>query len=251
MLGKKMTVSVMCGCQQKEWEKRKEEEIQKEKQIRLDRLRSYSLMDSKFLKCTFNNYELDQNNSTIHKIAVNYCNDWKDMKKEGLGLLMWGTPGTGKSYTSFCIANKLMEGLTPVIAISSIALINKIYESYGKWGDEGEVQIINMLNNADLLVLDDLGAEHESKSGKEKQILYSIIDTRLRNGKPMIVTTNLTLLQLKDKLTGSDGVARTYDRLIEMCTPIEVKGPSKRVIAARNKQKEVLERLMKEPNESW
>lgn len=246
MLGKKMNVTVMCDCQQEEYKKRKEEEAKKEKQYRLERLREYSLMDSKFNGCTFENYKVDKHNAQIHKIATNYCKNWDEMKSEGIGLLMWGSPGTGKSYASFCIANKLLESYTPVIAISSIALINKIYDSYGRYGDVGEVEIINMLNNADLLVLDDLGAEHESNKGKEKQILYSIIDSRLRNEKPMIVTTNLTLIQLKGKLTGADGVSRTYDRLVEMCTPLQVEGPSKRVLSARTKQKEVLERLLRD-----
>lgn len=246
LFGQKMTVPVMCKCRQAEYDRRKEEEEKKERQIQLDKLRNYSLMDKKFENCTFENFRIDEYNANLYKIAKNYCKQWPDMKKEGIGLLLWGPPGTGKTYTSFCIANKLMENLTPVIAISSIALISKIYESYRRWGNEGEVEIINSLNNADLLVIDDLGAEAESKMGREKQILYSIIDSRYRNGKPMIVSTNLSLTQLKEKLTYSDGIARTYDRLVEMCTPIKVEGQSRRILAARNKQGEIIKRLLKE-----
>jgi len=68
-----------------------------------------------------------------------------------------------------------------------------------------------------------------------KEKLYEIIDSRYRDGKPMIVTTNLTLEQLKNKLTGEDGVTRTYDRLIEMCYPVLIQGESKRVRKAREK----------------
>ncbi|OZV12301.1 AAA family ATPase [Tissierella sp. P1] len=246
ILGEKKIVPISCKCQQSEYKKRKEDEAKKEMQKKLDKLRKYSLMNSKFFDCTFETYDIDKQNSNLYKIALNYCKQWPDMKKEGIGLMFWGTPGTGKSHTSFCIANELMKNLTPVIAISSIGLIGKIYDSYRKYGTEGEYEIINTFNNADLLIIDDLGSEHESHGGKEKQILYSVIDTRIRNGKPMIVTTNLTLLQLKDKLTYDDGVPRTYDRLIEMCTPIQIEGPSRRVISARKKQKEVLERLLKD-----
>ncbi|KNF08104.1 phage DNA replication protein [Gottschalkia purinilytica] len=242
-LGEKRRVPVMCKCRSEEYEKEKEREKQLEKQRRLERLRNYSLMDRDFEKCNFENFIVDENNRKLHHLAQAYCNQWHEMKKESMGFLFWGSPGTGKSYLSFCIANKLLEQLTPVIAISTIALINKIYESYGKYGEEGEVQIINALNNADLLVLDDLGAEHESKSGKEKQIIYSIIDGRIRNKKPMIITTNLTLNQLKQKLTGSDGVTRSYDRLVAMCTPIQVQGQSRRVQEAKRKQ-EIVARLL-------
>jgi len=37
------------------------------------------------------------------------------MKKENIGLLIWGPPGTGKSYFSFCIANDLLKEMVPVI----------------------------------------------------------------------------------------------------------------------------------------
>lgn len=138
-------------------------------------------------------------------------------------------PGAGKSYMSFCIANELLSKGIPVIATSSINLINKIYESYRNYGDEGEVEIINQLKNASLLVLDDLGAEHDGRTGKEKQIIYSVIDLRIRANKPTIITTNLTPKQLEAKLTGTDGVTRTYDRIIEACPPIEVTGKSRRI----------------------
>jgi len=37
------------------------------------------------------------------------------MKKENIGLLIWGPPGAGKSYFSFCIANDLLKEMVPVI----------------------------------------------------------------------------------------------------------------------------------------
>lgn len=243
-LDTKKKVPVMCKCQEEEYELKKEEDLKKQKQLRLEKLRKYSLMDESFKSCTFDSFEVDDNNRKLFKIAKNYTKKWTEMKADGIGLMFYGPPGIGKSYMSFCIANDLIDRLVPVIAISTISLINRIYDSYGKWGDQGEIEIINSLNNADLLVLDDLGAEHSSRNGKEKQIIYSVIDGRSRNKKPTIVTTNLDLLQLKEKLTGTDGIARTYDRLVEVCQPIEVKGQSRRVISARKKQKDILNRLL-------
>lgn len=234
-----------CRCQKESELKRKKLEEQENQIRKLRELKRYSLMDNEFKNCIFENYKIDKDNHNLYKIAINYCKEWPDMKKEGIGLLIHGNPGIGKSYATFCIANELISQMVPVIAISSIGLIGKIYDSYRKYGTEGEYSIISTFNNADLLVLDDLGAEHESHREKEKQLLYSVIDTRIRNGKPMVVTTNLTLPQLKEKLTTDDGVARTYDRLMGMCTPIKVEGESKRILRAREKQKEVLTRLLK------
>ena len=56
--------------------------------------------------------------------------------------------------------------------------------------------------------------------------IYNIIDSRYRSRKPLIVTTNLTLTELKNP---QDTVhARIYDRLLELCTPIACTGPSMR-----------------------
>lgn len=233
--GVKRKVAMMCKCQKENYEKRIEEEANKEHIRRLEKLRRYSLMDEKFKASTFESWEQDSDNKLLFKICKNYCENWKEMKRENVGMLLYGKPGTGKSYMSFCIANELLSKGVPVIATSSINLINKIYESYRNYGDEGEVETINQLKNASLLVLDDLGAEHDGRTGKEKQIIYSVIDSRIRANKPTIITTNLTPKQLESKLTGTDGVTRTYDRIIEACPPIEVTGKSRRIEKAYHK----------------
>ncbi len=240
-LGVKKRVPVACKCKSEEYEREKELERNKEKQRRLERLIAYSLMDASFKNCTFDNFLVGNNNQIIEKLALNYCKNWTKMKINNVGMLLMGKPGVGKTYLSFCIANELLSQYVPVIAISTIGLINKIFESYSKNGEEGEAHIINSLKNADLLVLDDLGAEHGKD--KTKQIIYSIIDSRIRAAKPMIITTNLNEQQLRKKLQLSDGIDRTYDRLTEVCPVIEVEGESRRIEAGNRKYK-ILETLL-------
>ena len=38
-------------------------------------------------------------------------------------------------------------------------------------------------------------------------------------------------------MASEDGIYRTYDRIIEMCTPLEIKGRARRVETAKAKQK--------------
>jgi DNA replication protein DnaC len=233
-----------CKCSQEELNKTKEQEqaeINKETQRKLDKLKKFSMMDDKFYDCTFENYEIDEDNKKLYKFALKYCNHWEEMYHENIGVMFLGSQGIGKSYTSFAIANRLLANMVPVIAISTIGLLDKIKTTYSKFGNEGESEILHQLSNAKLLILDDLGVENDTAWAKEK--LYEIIDTRDRQGKPLIVTTNLTKEQLQNKLTGSDGVNRTYDRLIKMCQPIEVKGTSKRIDEAKRKE-EVLRKIL-------
>ena len=66
-----------------------------------------------------------------------------------------------------------------------------------------------------------------------------MIDSRYRSGKPLIVTTNLTL----DDLRNPEDTAhsRIYDRLLSMCVPVRFTGDNFRQEAAQAK----LERLKK------
>ena len=52
--------------------------------------------------------------------------------------------------------------------------------------------------------------------------VYDIIDSRYRNGKPVILTTNLSIEQMKS----CDDIryTRIYDRIFEMCYPVKVNG---------------------------
>ncbi len=61
----------------------------------------------------------------------------------------------------------------------------------------------------------------------------NVIDSRYRSGKPLIVTTNLTL----DDLRNPDDTAqsRIYDRLLSMCVPVRFTGDNFRQETAKRK----------------
>src|SRR5690554_6649179 len=60
--GRKIKVPVMCKCEEQKYNQLKEEEERKQKIMRLERLRKYSLMDKQFEQCTFKNFEVDESN---------------------------------------------------------------------------------------------------------------------------------------------------------------------------------------------
>ncbi|ADQ06103.1 AAA ATPase central domain protein [Caldicellulosiruptor hydrothermalis 108] len=227
-----------CECQKQEYEKQQQLQEAREKTLRLERLRSFSLMDKKFESCTFENFKIDSENEQFYRLAKNYCEQFEEMKKQNVGLLFYGPPGTGKTFLAFCIANYLIERFYPVIAVSMIGFLAKLKQLYSLSSGEMEIEVLNNFKNADLIVLDDLGAE--SSTGWAVEKLYMLVDMRYRDEKPLIVTTNYGLEELKEKL----GI-RIFDRLIEMCCPVEIGGTSRRLKSAYQKA-QVVNKLLGE-----
>ena len=80
-------------------------------------------------------------------------------------------------------------------------------------------------------ILDDFGMERGTEYGLEQ--VFNVIDSRYRSGKPLIVTTNLTL----DDLRNPEDTAhsRIYDRLLSMCVPVRFTGDNFRQETAQRK----------------
>ena len=92
------------------------------------------------------------------------------------------------------------------------------------WSIEKKQAYIDSFNKFDLLVLDDLGTERRSEYAQEQ--VFNVIDSRYRAKLPLIITTNLSIEEIKKP--DSVGNSRIYDRVLEMCHPVEVTGHSRR-----------------------
>ena len=85
----------------------------------------------------------------------------------------------------------------------------------GTFGED-RTAFLDSLGDYDLLIIDDLGVERNTEYALEQ--MFSIIDSRYRCNKPLIVTTNLKLDELKHPPDLAH--ARIYDRILERCAPI-------------------------------
>jgi DNA replication protein DnaC len=150
--------------------------------------------------------------------------------------LFWGDVGTGKSFAAACIANALIEMGVPVLMTNFSKMLNQMG---GMYSDE-RFRYISSLSRFSLLIIDDLGIERSTDYAKEQ--VYSIVDERYKSGLPVIVTTNLTITDLRCPQQLGD--ARIYSRILEMCTPVHVPGKDRRAEAGRTKQEIMKEVLM-------
>ncbi len=76
------------------------------------------------------------------------------------------------------------------------------------------------MDDCSLLVIDDLGVERSTEYAMEK--MFTVIDSRYRSRKPLIVTTNLKLEEIKNPPDLTH--ARIYDRILERCAPVLFSG---------------------------
>lgn len=227
------TVRCLCKCQVKKRDEEEEKFRLNEERLQIEKLKRVSLMDAKFKDVKFENLVETEQNKRAIQIARKYVDDFHTMFKERQGLLFWGEPGTGKSYLSAAIANELMENMHPSVMTSFVKLIPEMNEF------DGNNKYIDMLSKAKLVVLDDFGTERNTDYALEK--VYNIIDSRYRSGKPVIITTNLSLNEMKE----SDDIryARIYDRIFEMCYPVRFTGKSWRKREAVNRFEAMKARL--------
>lgn len=213
--GQKRKVHCMCKCEQEAQERQKKKEQYEEEMARIRQMRDASLMDSKYREATFFNYRIFEQNRKAFRIARKYTDQFPEMLEKNQGIIFYGPVGTGKSFTSACIANDLLDKKVSVIMTSFVKILQNIQT-------QDEAAYISMLNSAKLLILDDLGTERNTDYALEK--VYNIIDSRSRASKPMVLTTNLTLSEM---LEAEDiRYKRIYDRIFETCFPVEMPGES-------------------------
>lgn len=237
ILGISRIVPVICKCKREKTQQQEHEEKTREKQDKLRQLFTNSLMDKKFINETFENWDFEKGTKQMYNVGVNYCDKFHEVKKEGLGFLIYGEPGNGKTFLSNCIANRLLNQMYPVICVSINALLERIRETYSRWGSEGEGTILKALSIADLLIIDDLGTEQDTEWSRSR--IYNIIDNRYRNRLPMIISTNKSIDELKTMYH-----ERTIDRLLEICTPLKNTGQSIRKEQAK-KNTDLLRDILK------
>ena len=224
------TVNCLCKCGQAALEKEAAEFAAMQERIEIKRKRSVGIQDKKLISYNFKND--DKQNAQISDLARRYVQNFKEIKKNNCGLLLYGDTGTGKTFYAGCIANALIDNGYSVLATSITRLINQIFNSSDKNA------ILRDICSYDLLIIDDIGAERSTEYTAEQ--VYTIIDERYKSNKPVVITTNVNIKTI-DSITDLQ-YKRTYDRLLEMCTPVCVKGQRRRA-AGQAKTKKFTEIL--------
>lgn len=221
IMGVDFKVRRMCACERAKEEQQRLEREQRQRSMELERNRSVCFHDKRMLDW---NFAHDNGRTPAMEKAKLYVGHWDDVRKNGAGLLLWGGIGSGKTYLAACIANALLEQGKKVLMTDFVSITNiSMYDIQ---------EYVQSLSTYDLLIIDDLGAERKTEYAVQN--IFDVVNRRWESGKPLIVTTNLSLEDIHQETDLAKG--RIYDRLLDMCTPVMVIGESKRVEYAEKKK---------------
>jgi DNA replication protein DnaC len=137
---------------------------------------------------------------------------------EGRGLWLTGGCGTGKTVLAMIVAKAAIDTGRTVAIYSCPRLLSVIRDSIERGG---VLDFLDRLAEADLLQIDDLGAEHRTEWVLEQ--LYTIVNARYEDERSTIVTSNLGRDELADQLG-----ERIVSRLEGCCEVLPFYGPDHR-----------------------
>jgi DNA replication protein DnaC len=150
-----------------------------------------SALPAKYQRMTFASFEQTEANRAAWLTARAFADEpWC----EKYFLTLTGPLQRGKTHLALAIANALLERGEPVLIENVPSLLDDLRAGYA---DDSFTARFERVLRASVLVLDDLGAE--SSGGRSEAYaatwaqdkLYQIIDQRVVNEQPTIVTSNL------------------------------------------------------------
>ena len=126
---------------------------------------------------------------------IDYCRDYTAAFSPcGESLLLQGATGIGKTHLCLAIARGVTEQGFGVVYGSVQPLIRRLEaEHFGREQGDSENQLIT----CDLLVLDDLGMEFDTPFSRA--CIYNVLNARLLEGRPTVVSTNLSISAMKER----------------------------------------------------
>ena len=185
--------------------------------IEIRKRKCFNNFYDKLSKQTFRNDDKLGDNQSMNSIKL-YSDNFDKMNAMHKGLLIYGGVGVGKSYAAACVGNAVIEKGYTCCMTDFSRIINSVWSL-----TSNKQEYIDSLNQYHLLIIDDLAAERDTEYSNE--VILSVINSRCKTGKPLIVTTNIVP---NPKECPDIRKQRIYSRLYEMCIPINLKGTDRR-----------------------
>jgi DNA replication protein DnaC len=216
---------------------------------RSDRLLKQSAIPRRYEHCTLDSFEpgfnqADQTLASAHMMARNFVAGYP-VATEGRGLLLIGSMGVGKTHLAVGILQALiLERGVQGLFCDYRELLKRIQESYNPRVATTELQILTPVFEAEVLVLDELGAQKPTDWVWDTVAL--LLNTRYNDKRTTLITTNYpntraaagrreserprsAAAQEAERAVREETLAdrigdRMRSRLAEMCVEVEMRG---------------------------
>lgn len=162
--------------------------------------------------------------ASAQSIARRYIKNVEQNVSDGVGLMLWGVNGSGKTCMSVVIAKAARSCGMSVLFVEAAAL-KRVVINNEAFDDSMSMQ--DRMRSVDLLLIDDLGKGTQDTNGFGARLVDEIIRHRSARKRATFITTNMNpRSQLSDELKPS-----TLHALKECCFPVNVVGADKREAA--------------------
>lgn len=175
----------------------------------------------------------DLEDKEILSQITKYIDNSKTHHKNGMGLYLFGTHGTGKSLMMNCAFKEFINKSYSVQIYGLEELIDEFALSWKS--DEAKARIENAMKRVDFLGIDEFGKKAMDKGEKAepmnplaKRVLESVIRYRTQQLKPIWITSNVAPVHIKN--TVSEAVASLLN---ESVLSIKIEGEDYREIIAK------------------
>lgn len=153
----------------------------------------------------------------------------KNFSLDYRNILFYGTVGTGKSFLSGCIAKELLDAGHSVIYFSASGLFELLARySFNHKEKETLQDFCDDLYSCDLLIIDDLGTEVTNSFVASQ--LFACLNERMLCRKAMIISSNLSLEELRDRYSD-----RIFSRITSGFSLCKITGQDIRIYNKRHK----------------
>lgn len=217
-IGEKLRYIPQCDCYEKQREKEEaERKVKEEKELllkQIEELYSLSNLTPRFRRRTLESFfPRNEKQKEALSVLFEYVSSFNEVREKELNsFYLYGSPGRGKTHLAAGVANELIKQSIPCVYVKTAELLSAIRENF-KNGDKETV--ITPLKVVDLLILDDLGAEEKQEWFIAD--VFRILDWRLEWLLPTVITSNLTIDEIKSRYG-----ERIASRIKRMCRIIEI-----------------------------
>jgi DNA replication protein DnaC len=195
--------------------------------IDADARRRAAKIPERYRSCTITNFNhLSDSQRSAKAFARRFVEAYPAVSA---GILITGPVGVGKTHLAAGILAELLDTKAARgLFCDFTELLDRIQGSFGRGGEESAEEILAPYRDAELLVLDELGARRPSDWARD--VLYGLLNTRYNRKRATILTTNYG--DETEKPGGETLELRVgsavRSRLAEMCQLVPISGPDYR-----------------------